>query len=179
MRFLKTRPYLLEWLGSAFYAQLLALFLNMLLREDETRGAPALESAPQSELVTICSLLNERKKQGKYGFSTKDNIRKLSETTSTAEMATVKTEKVTTSNAAYERDRGTKTPDWERVYANPLPEHYLLSGLFFARKAEPEFYSKSRENPTDDAVVVACPPAPEATRVAVQTAAVPESESEA
>ena len=75
MRSLKTRPELLEWFGSAFHPQLLASFLNMLLREDETRGGPASESACQSEVVTTCSLLKERRKPGKYGSCTEDNIR--------------------------------------------------------------------------------------------------------
>ncbi|KAH6980502.1 hypothetical protein EDB80DRAFT_626217, partial [Ilyonectria destructans] len=76
MRSLKTRPALLEWFGSAFHAKVLAPFLNMLLREDETRGGLALESASQSELVTVCSLLNERQKPDEYGFSTEDIVRK-------------------------------------------------------------------------------------------------------
>ena len=42
---LKTRPDLVKWLGYAFYAEILAPFLNMLLREDETRGWCALERA--------------------------------------------------------------------------------------------------------------------------------------
>ncbi|KAF5973452.1 Telomerase-binding EST1A [Fusarium coicis] len=75
MRSLKTRPGLLEWFGSAFHAQLLAPFLNMLLREDEARGGLALGSASQSELVTICSLLNEDKRLDKYGLSTEDSLR--------------------------------------------------------------------------------------------------------
>lgn len=65
------------------------------------------------------------------------------------------------------------------MYANLLPEHYFFSGLFFAREAKPEFYNKSRENPTDNAVAVACPPGPKATGVVVQTAAVPKPESKA
>ncbi|KAH6874155.1 hypothetical protein B0T10DRAFT_587943 [Thelonectria olida] len=215
MRSLKTRPALLEWFGSAFHAKVLAPFINMLLREDESRGGPALESASQSELITVYSLLNERKKLGKYGFSTEDNLRKYhreqeekgrarqeychgrrgcgrdaaaeeataKDTTATPEESTVTTddntvtpeestattEETTTGNAAHETDGDTKTPDWECMYGNLLPEHSLLSGLFFAREAEPG--DKSLEDPTD-AVVVTCPPAPEAP-AAVQTAEEP------
>jgi hypothetical protein len=76
MRSLKTRPVLPEWLGWVFHADVLAPFLNMLLREDETRGGPALESASQSELVTVCSLLNEKEKPDEYGCSAEDRVRK-------------------------------------------------------------------------------------------------------
>ncbi|OQV07693.1 hypothetical protein CLAIMM_12093 [Cladophialophora immunda] len=175
MRSLKTRPDLVEWFGTAFHAELLAPFLNMLLREDETRGGLAFKSATQSKLVTICSLLNEREKPGKYGFSTEDILRSHREheqqrkaarakststvgeatangakdtTTPTPEESTVTaddntvttgestvtTEDTTTSDAA--RDRDIETPAAERMYANVLPEHYLLAGLFFAREAE-------------------------------------------
>ncbi|KAI2606638.1 hypothetical protein GGR54DRAFT_652322 [Hypoxylon sp. NC1633] len=243
MRSLKTRPGLLEWFGSAFHAQLLAPFLNMLLREDEARGGLALGSASQSELVAICSLLNEDKRLDKYGLSTEDSLRKYLreqeeqrkaelvmseaevkgatatpeevtvatddntitsvETTSTSiaeeatvtteptvvtpegsqttaeedkvprEESTAATEETTTSDAAHEKDLDTKTPDWELVYANTLPEHSLLTGFFFAREAEPEPRDKSLEKPADDAVVVACPAAPDATPAAVQTAKEP------
>lgn len=46
MRSLRTRPALLERFGLAFHPKVLAPFLNMLLREDETRGGIALESVP-------------------------------------------------------------------------------------------------------------------------------------
>lgn len=55
VRSLKTRPALLGWFGLAFHPKTLALFLNMLLRDDETRGGTALESARQSEMITVCS----------------------------------------------------------------------------------------------------------------------------
>lgn len=45
MRSLKTRPDLLKLFSWAFHAELLVPFLNMLLREDETRGGGAWESA--------------------------------------------------------------------------------------------------------------------------------------
>ncbi|KIW76815.1 hypothetical protein Z517_09259 [Fonsecaea pedrosoi CBS 271.37] len=185
MRSLKTRPDLLEWFGSAFHAQLLAPFLNMLLREDEARGGLALESASQSsELVTICSLLNEKKKLDKYGLSTEDSRRKylceqedqrkaeLIKAKAEAEEAMVTREETTTSDTAHEKDLDTKTPDWELMYANTLPEHSLLAGHFFAREAEPEPCDESLEKPAGGAVVVACPAAaPDATlAAAVQTA---------
>lgn len=221
MRSLKTRPDLREWLGSAFHAELLAPFLNMLLREDEARGAAALEGASQSEVVTICSLLNERKKPDMYGFSTEDNVRKYlreqeeqrkaglvkstaasgepsaeevtaedatatperstvppddqtinpEETTVAADepmatmedavsipegtQTTVKATTVTPEESTAEteetegsdtRERGWDTgspPDWEIMYADTLPEHSLLCGLFFAREAESEPCDKS------------------------------------
>ncbi|KAK6068299.1 hypothetical protein SCUP234_11244 [Seiridium cupressi] len=194
----------------------------MILREDETRGDPALESASQPELVTNCLLLNQRKKSSKYGLTTEDNLRKYhcaqeeqrkaerAKTTATAEVATAKdttatptestvatddhtitsgettstaeeamvtpeesktvTEETMTRDAAHERDRDTRTPEWERLYANPLPEHRLLSGLFFAREAEPEPCGKSLENPTEDAVVVASPLVQTAEEPAVEQA---------
>ncbi|CZR49909.1 uncharacterized protein FPRO_16114 [Fusarium proliferatum ET1] len=210
MRSLKTRPRLLKRIGSAFHAQLLARFLNMLLREDEARGALALESASQSELVTICSLLNEDKRLDKYGLSTEDSLRKYlreqeeqrkaelvkseaeakdatatpegSQTTAEEdkvprEESTAATEETTTSDAAHEKDLDTKTPDWELVYANTLPEHSLLAGFFFAREAEPEPRNKSLGRPAEDAVVVACPAAPDATPAAVQTAKEPAAQT--
>ncbi|KLP05346.1 Uncharacterized protein LW94_1883 [Fusarium fujikuroi] len=210
MRSLKTRPRLLKRFGSAFHAQLLARFLNMLLREDEARGALALESASQSELVTICSLLNEDKRLDKYGLSTEDSLRKYlreqedqrkaelvkseaeakdatttpegSQTTAEEdkvprEESTAATEETTTSDAAHEKDLDTKTRDWELVYANTLPEHSLLAGFFFAREAEPEPRDKSLGRPAEDAVVVACPAAPDATPAAVQTAKEPAAQT--
>ncbi|CVL08099.1 uncharacterized protein FMAN_14237 [Fusarium mangiferae] len=85
------------------------------------------------------------------------------------EESTAATEETTTSDAAHEKDLDTKTPDWELVYANTLPEHSLLAGFFFAREAEPEPRDKSLEKPAEDAVVVACPAVPDATPAAVQT----------
>ncbi|KAH0829997.1 hypothetical protein AYO21_11516 [Fonsecaea monophora] len=171
MRSLKTRPDLLEWFGSAFQAQLLAPFLNMLLREDEARGAVAWNSAFQSsELVTICSLLNEKKKLDKYGLSTEDSRRKYlceQEEQRKAELSKAKGEAkdATASDTAHEKDLDTETPDWELMYANTLPEHSLLAGHFFAREAEPEPCDKSVEKPAGDAA------APDATpAAAVQTA---------
>ncbi|KAH8755304.1 hypothetical protein F5883DRAFT_383289, partial [Diaporthe sp. PMI_573] len=76
MRSLKTRPDLVKWVGYAFHAEILAPFLSMLLREDETRGRCALERASQSELLKLCTPLNQKEKPGKYGLSTMDNIRK-------------------------------------------------------------------------------------------------------
>ncbi|KAH7025232.1 uncharacterized protein B0I36DRAFT_417372 [Microdochium trichocladiopsis] len=186
MRSLKTRPALLNWLGSAFHAEVIAPYLNMLLREDETRGRHAFESASQSELVTVCSPLNEKTKLGNYGLSTEDNIRNYlreqeekrkaesaeitvtaGEVTAEETMAT--TEETTTSDTAHEMDGHTKTPGSEPLHANVLPEHFELSGLFFAKEADPEPRGKPLENPTADAVVGGCPTAPEATPAAAQT----------
>jgi len=74
-------------------------------------------------------------------------------------------EETTASDAAHERDWDTKTPDTEQMYANILPEHCLLLGLFFAREAES--CDESLESRTEDAVVV-CPPAPKDTLEAVR-----------
>lgn len=64
-------------------------------------------------------------------------------TTVTPEESTAKTEEIGASDA-QERGRDTKTPpDWEVMYADTLPEHSLLQGLFFAREAEPGPCDKS------------------------------------
>ncbi|KAG7403787.1 hypothetical protein Forpe1208_v016230 [Fusarium oxysporum f. sp. rapae] len=73
-RDLGTGPALREWFGSAFHAEAPTPYFNLILRQDEIQSAAALASASQSELVTVCSPLNERKRLGKYAFSTKDNI---------------------------------------------------------------------------------------------------------
>ncbi|ENH75333.1 hypothetical protein FOC1_g10000814 [Fusarium oxysporum f. sp. cubense race 1] len=53
MRSLKTRPALREWwFGSAFHAEALTPYFNLILRQDEIQGAAALASASQSELIT-------------------------------------------------------------------------------------------------------------------------------
>ncbi|KAI5465159.1 hypothetical protein BGZ63DRAFT_422113 [Mariannaea sp. PMI_226] len=144
MRPLETRPALRAWFGSAFHARTLAPFLNMLLREDETRGGLTLKSTSQSELVTVSSLLNDKPKPGMYGFSTEDNIRKYYHR---EQESTTTTEETAISNAAHKRDRDTETPVWEQMYANVLPEHILLSGLFVAREAE--LCKKSPKNLTN------------------------------
>lgn len=53
------------------------------------------------------------------------------------EEGTVINPETTTSDAAHERDQHTKAPHLDWMYANVLPEHYLLQGHFFAREAEP------------------------------------------
>ncbi|KAL2273111.1 hypothetical protein FJTKL_04922 [Diaporthe vaccinii] len=130
MRSLKTRPGLREWLGAAFRAEMLAPFLNMLLREDETRGGRALESASQSGLLKLCSPLNQKE-------------------------STATTEEATTSHAAHERDQDAKLPDPERMYTIPLPEDELLRGHFFAREADAPYNESSTGSNKD---IVACPP---------------------
>lgn len=151
MRSLKTRPALLEWLGPAFNAKILAPFLNMLLREDETRGSSALKSASQSEIVTLCSVLNKEKRVGKYALSTEDICRKSLrqqeqqkevERNNIIDDETVTTDGTTAgetmaSGAVHDVGGDTKTPHWEQMFANPLPEHALLFGLPFAREAGP------------------------------------------
>jgi hypothetical protein len=163
MRSMKTRPSLLEWLGSAFHPHVLASFLNMLLREDETRGDAASKSASHSELVTIWSPLNERKKPDKYGFSTEDSIKKFlcAKEECTAPGGETTVEEAMAIDTTHDRDS-------ERGYANVLPEHNLLVGHFFARQAGLEPRDKSQENPTENALAVACPPAPEPTPATVQ-----------
>lgn len=113
MRSLKTRPDLREWVGDAFHAEVLAPFLNMLLREDETRGERALQSVSQSELLNLCSPLN------------------LKESSAAIEEAT-------NSHGAHERDQ-----DAARMYTIPLPEDELLRGHFFAREAEAPYNESS------------------------------------
>lgn len=165
MRSLKTRPALFAWFGSAFHAEVLAPFLNMLLREDETRGGPALESASQWELVTVCSLLNEEKRLGKNGLSTEDNLGKHHD----EQRARQKTERAkstaTVGEVTTEEATPIDTPDWKRVYANPLPEHFLLWGLFFAKEAEP--YDECPEDLTSGGAVVSSLTAAEVAQVEV------------
>ncbi|KAF5983281.1 hypothetical protein FCOIX_3297, partial [Fusarium coicis] len=74
MRSLKTRPALREWFGSAFHAEALTPYLNLILRQDEIQGAAILANASKSELITIFSPVNERTRLGKYASSAKDNI---------------------------------------------------------------------------------------------------------
>lgn len=100
MRSLKMRPNLLKWFGFAFHAELLAPFVNMLLREDETRGSRALESTSQSELVTLCSLLNQEEKLGDYGLTTEDNIKKYNQSQEERRKAEGASNTVTTEETA-------------------------------------------------------------------------------
>lgn len=193
MRSLKTRPALLGRLGPAFQAQILAPFLNMLLREDETRGGTALKSASQSDLVTVWPVPNEEKKLGNYGLHTEYNRKKYlceqedqrqvehNGDTSTvrnpeevsADDTTFKAETVTTDGVAegvsdevHDIDAETKTSHWEhwQTFSNPLPEHVLLFGLPFAREAEP--YDKCVRDPRKDTESVSAKATP-----AVRTAA--------
>lgn len=124
MRSLKTRPDLRQWLGDAFHAEMLAPFLNMLLREDETRGGRALEGASQSELLKLCSPLNQKE-------------------------FTATTEEATTSQSANERDQDARPPDPERTYTLPLPEDELLRGHFFAREADAPYDEPSTSSNKD------------------------------
>ncbi|KAK3332060.1 hypothetical protein B0T19DRAFT_482417 [Cercophora scortea] len=128
MRSLKTRPDLLDWFGWAFHAELLAPFLDMLLRQDETRGGDAWESAARGEFPTTRSPLNRKEKAGKYGIRTRDRMAEGSERTTKA------------SDATQERDQDTNTPDAERMFTSPLPEHELLRGHIFAREPNSTWY---------------------------------------
>ncbi|KUI64505.1 hypothetical protein VM1G_00671 [Cytospora mali] len=172
MRSLKTRPNLLKWFGYAFHAEIIAYFLNMLLREDETRGGRALARRFESELPTLCSPLNQKEKPGKYGSSTIDDIKRYHFAQEEHQMAEgsgsmATKEEATTSDATHKRDRDPKTPDAERMYTNPLPEDELLEGHFFAREADAPC-EDSLVGSTEDAVVCACPPAPKVTIAAME-----------
>ena len=181
MRSLKTRHNLLQLFGWAFHAELLAPFLNMLLREDQTRGGGAWESASQPEFLTLCSPLNQIEKPGIYGAKARDLVMSYNharEEDQKAEGVTEKETAVTTeetaeeataSDAAHERDRDTKTPDAEPMYTGPLPEHEMLRGNIFAREPDSPWY-KYPAKTTEDAVVQPCPPAPKVTAAAVQPA---------
>ncbi|KAK2122097.1 hypothetical protein NOF04DRAFT_1418333 [Fusarium oxysporum II5] len=73
MRSLKTRPALREWwFGSAFHAEALTPYFNLILRQDEIQGAAALASASQSELITIL-LAAQREKEARQK-PTKDAV---------------------------------------------------------------------------------------------------------
>ncbi|KAK7575152.1 hypothetical protein V3481_017117 [Fusarium oxysporum f. sp. vasinfectum] len=125
MRSLKTRPALREWFGSAFHAEALTPYFNLILRQDEIQGAAALASASQSELVTVCSPLNERKRLGKYAFSTKDNIeaylrdteeqRKAERARSTATVGVVTAEEATAQDVRATPEAGTVTTDDDNI----------------------------------------------------------------
>lgn len=84
MRSLKARPELLQWVGEAFHAELLAPFLDMLIQNG---GRRALECATRPQLTTLS-----------LGYAEKND------------------------------------------HNNPLPEHELLRGHFFAREAGPALY---------------------------------------
>ncbi|KAG7408660.1 hypothetical protein Forpe1208_v012333 [Fusarium oxysporum f. sp. rapae] len=125
MRSLKTRPALREWFGPAFHAEALTPYFNLILRQDESQSASALESASQSELITDFSPLNERERLGKYAFSTKDNIetylreteeqRKTESARSTATMGVITAEEATAQDATATPEAGTVTTDDNRV----------------------------------------------------------------
>ncbi|EMT73750.1 hypothetical protein FOC4_g10000809 [Fusarium odoratissimum] len=233
MRSLKTRPALREWFGPAFHAEALTPYFNLILRQDESQSASALESASQSELITDFSPLNERERLGKYAFSTKDNIEAyLRETEEqrkaecarstatmgviTAEEATaqdatatpeagtvttddnsvitgiatvttegsqtaaeesmVTTEQTTASDTTHKKDGGTKAPGSRRMYANFLPEHDLVTGLFFANEAGSGPCDKSLQKPTKNAVQTAEVPTVEQAQEATLTDAKTDSE---
>ncbi|KAF5704656.1 hypothetical protein FMUND_12384 [Fusarium mundagurra] len=204
MRSLKTRPALREWFGSAFHVEALTPYLNLILRQDHIQGAAALTIASQSELVTVCSPLNERKRLGKYDFSTKDNIeayllvkaeeataqdvratpeagavttdndavttddnivitgtaRVTTEGTQTlAEESMTTKEQTTASDTTYKKGEDAKAPISERMYANFLPEHDLVAGLFFAQEAESGRCDKSLQKPTKESAQIAELPA--------------------
>ena len=181
MRSLKTRQHLLEWFGFAFHAELLAPFINMLLCEDETRGSRALEST--SQLVKLCSLLNQEEKLGDYGLTTEDNIKKYHQSQEERRKVEGASNTVTGEDATATKDvpaeDGTVTPEEDaafkadnahQMYANVLPEDYLLRGHFFAREDKSD--DKLLEDSTKDAV----PPAPKATPTAVQPTEKPAEE---
>ncbi|EXL65746.1 hypothetical protein FOPG_18047 [Fusarium oxysporum f. sp. conglutinans race 2 54008] len=228
MRSLKTRPALREWFGPAFHAEALTPYFNLILRQDESQSASALESASQSELITDFSPLNERERLGKYAFSTKDSIetylreteeqRKAERARSTATMGVitaeeatatpeagtvttddnsvitgiatvttegsqtaaeesmVTTEQTTASDTTHKKDGGTKAPGSRRMYANFLPEHDLVTGLFFANEAESGPCDKSLQKPTKNAVQTAEVPTVEQTQEATLTDAKTDSE---
>jgi hypothetical protein len=121
MRSLKTRPALREWFGPAFHAEALTPYFNLILRQDESQSASALESASQSELITDFSPLNERERLGKYAFSTKDNIetylreteeqRKAERARSTATMGVITAEEATAQDATATPEAGAVTTD--------------------------------------------------------------------
>ncbi|OAL20354.1 hypothetical protein AYO20_11505 [Fonsecaea nubica] len=84
----------------------------------------------------------------------------------TPEESTVATEETTTSDTAHEKDRITKTHRTRSRCALT----YCRNTLCFRDYSLPEGLSLSPvTKPTEDAVVVACPPAPEAILAAVQT----------
>ncbi|KAH6975560.1 hypothetical protein EDB80DRAFT_309401 [Ilyonectria destructans] len=155
MRSLKTRPDLLKWFGWAFHAELLAPFLNMLVREDETQGGGAWERAFQLEFPTLCSPRNRKEKPGKYVIRTSDHIKRndhAREEHQKAEGAgsTATAEEATASDAAHKRDWDTKASGAERMYTNPLPEHWLLRGHTFAREANAPWDKFPEDAPRED-----------------------------
>ncbi|KAI1157722.1 hypothetical protein F5B18DRAFT_657383 [Nemania serpens] len=109
----------------------------------------AAEKAAESSEELCTAIGYRREKLGKYELSTEDSIRKnlraqeeqrradlvkskttpeestvaTDDDTITSRESTTATEETTTSDTTHERDRDTKTPDWERMYANILPEH--------------------------------------------------------
>lgn len=119
MRSLETRPNLLKLFGWAFHAELLTPFLNMLLRDDETRGGGAWESASQLELLTPCSPLNQIEKPGKYGIRTLDLIN---------------------NHAQNKHQKAEDAGSTDSVFTEPLPEHYMLRGNIFAREFNSSWY---------------------------------------
>ncbi|KAI8625597.1 hypothetical protein F5Y19DRAFT_479348 [Xylariaceae sp. FL1651] len=157
MRSLKTRPKLGKRFGPAFHAELLPPFLNIILREDETRGASALESASSSELPILCSPLNQEERLGNYRLRAINHIesyRRAQEgkqkaknvgKTATADDITDESSFITDDTTHTEEDGtdeswfitdDTMIPDAQHMYTKPLPEHYVLRGLPFAREAD-------------------------------------------
>lgn len=133
---------------------------------EETTAHDAMASQEEGIVITDDDVVTT----GEATVTTEDTMITPKGTQTRAEETMVTIEETTTSDTAHEMDGNTNTPGSEQLYANVLPEHFLLSGLPFAKEADPGPRDKPLENPTEDAVVGDRPAAPEATPAAVETA---------
>ncbi|EMT73558.1 hypothetical protein FOC4_g10001538 [Fusarium odoratissimum] len=142
MRSLKTRPALREWwFGSAFHAEALTPYFNLILRQDEIQGAAALASASQSELITA-----ERARSTATpddGTVTTDENSVItgmatvnaegSQTAAEESMAT--TEQTTASDTTHKKGEDTKAPGPERMFLYYTNSLVVKTPFYAARKS--------------------------------------------
>lgn len=107
MRAMMARPDMHERFGWAFPAKLLVPFLNMALREAESRSCD-WNNVSRPKFPTMRLPLNEEKKPGVYGYTAM-------------------------SYCCKEKSVNME----ETTFTTPLPEDKALRGLFFARQSQP------------------------------------------
>lgn len=136
----------------------------------------------------LCSPLNKKVKPGKYGVTTSDGIQEAQKKAEGVESEAT-TEAATAKDDTHERDGDTKSQGKESIYyTNPLPEHYPLRGLPFARelkndwkKPPPEHMSPAWAASTPTVAPAAVPAAKRAVVEQAQTESLadPETQREA